>query len=78
MAASVADCCEGAVGVTEKYGCVDHQTAASIDGLPLSFRLTLVDPSPQTPYDHDNASEEIRVVGVGKFPGLEQGRPNYT
>ena len=78
MAASVVDCCEGAVGVTEKCGCIDHQTAASIDGPPPSHPLTLADSLPQTPSDNGNASEEMGVVGVGKFPGPEQGRPNHT
>lgn len=78
MDASVADCCEGAVCVTEKCGYIDHQTAASIDGLPPSHPLTLADPLPQSPSYNDNASEEIGVAGVGKLPGLEQGRPNYT
>lgn len=68
VAASVADCCEGAVCVTEKCGCIDHQTVASIDGLPSFRPLILVDPLPQNPSYNDKASEEIGVVGVGKFP----------
>jgi hypothetical protein len=78
VAARAADCCEDAVGVKEKCGCIDHQTVVSIDSPSPSHPQPLLADPPRRPYDSGNASEAIDVAVVEKIPGLEQGRKNYT